>query len=152
VRKFIGDRNQRALWLKGGGGGDSNTRFFHKVANSHRRYNHMEGLRINGILSHNPVEIKDHVVQFYQRLYSERSTWRPKIDNQVFSSIDEDEKNWLERDFEEEEVWEVVKGMEGDKAPGLDGFTMAFFSIVLGCGEERCYGCFFSNSIEDGSW
>jgi hypothetical protein len=114
----------RALWLKKG---DSNTRFFHKVAYSHWRYNHVEGLRINGILSHNPVEIKDHVVQFYQRLYSERSTWRPRMDNQVFSSIDEEEKNWLERDFEKDEVWEVLKGMEGDKARGSDGFTIAFF-------------------------
>jgi hypothetical protein len=34
---------------------------------------------------------------------------------------------WLERDFEEMEVWEVVKGMDGDKALGLDGFIMAFF-------------------------
>jgi hypothetical protein len=45
-------------------------------------------------------------------------------------------KIWLERDFEENEVWEVVKGMEGDKAPGLDGFSMAFFSSLLGCGER----------------
>ena len=81
--------------------GDSNTWFFHKVAYSHLRYNRMERLRINGILSHNPVNTKDHVVQFYQRLYSERSTWRLRMDNQVFSSIDEEEKNWLERDFEE---------------------------------------------------
>jgi hypothetical protein len=49
------------------------------------------------------------------------------MDNQVFSSIDEEEKNWLERDFEEEEVWEVVKGIKGDKALGPDGFTMSFF-------------------------
>jgi hypothetical protein len=49
------------------------------------------------------------------------------MDNQVFSSIDEEEKVWLERDFEEMEVWEVVKGMDGDKARGQDGFTMAFF-------------------------
>jgi hypothetical protein len=49
------------------------------------------------------------------------------MDNQAFSSIDEEEKVWLERDFEEMEVWEVVKGMEGDKAPGLDGFTVAFY-------------------------
>ena len=49
------------------------------------------------------------------------------MDNQVFSSIAEEEKMWLERDFEEMEVWQVVKGMDGDKAPGPDGFTMAFF-------------------------
>jgi hypothetical protein len=34
---------------------------------------------------------------------------------------------WLERDFEEIEVLEVVKGIDGGKAPGPDGFTMAFF-------------------------
>ena len=49
------------------------------------------------------------------------------MDNQTFSSIDEEEKVWLEREFEEMEVWEVLKGMEGDKAPRPDGFTMAFF-------------------------
>jgi hypothetical protein len=60
-----------------------------------------------------------------------RKFWRPRMDNQAFSSIDEEEKMWLERDFEELEVWEVVKGMDGDKAPGLDGFTMAFFQSCL---------------------
>jgi hypothetical protein len=118
----------RALWLKEG---DQNTRFFHKVANSHRRYNRVEVLRINGVLSDDPTEVKDHVVQFYQSLYSDRNTWRPKMDNQDILSIDE-EKNWLERDFEEKEVWGVVKGMEGDKAPGIDGFTMAFFQACWG--------------------
>jgi hypothetical protein len=57
------------------------------------------------------------------------------MDNQAFSSIDEEEKVWLEKEFEEMEVWEVMKGMEGDKAPGPDGFTMVFFSILLGGGE-----------------
>jgi hypothetical protein len=33
--------------------------------------------------------------------------------------------------FEEQEAWEVVRGSNGDKALGLDGFTMAFFSEVL---------------------
>jgi hypothetical protein len=43
------------------------------------------------------------------------------------SSIDEGEREWLEREFEEEEVWEVVRKMKGDKAPGPDGFSMAIF-------------------------
>jgi hypothetical protein len=33
----------------------------------------------------------------------------------------------MEREFEEEEVCEVVRKLKGDKAPGLDGFSMAFF-------------------------
>jgi hypothetical protein len=54
------------------------------------------------------------------------------MDNQSFSSIDVEEKCWFERDFEEKEVWEVIKGMEGDKSPGPDGFTMAFFQSCWG--------------------
>ena len=54
------------------------------------------------------------------------------MDNQSFSSIDVEEKCWLERDFEEKEVWEVVKGMKGDKASSPDGFTMAFFQSCWG--------------------
>ena len=37
------------------------------------------------------------------------------------------ERDMLERKFEIEEVLQVVKDLQGDKAPGLDGFTMAFF-------------------------
>ena len=33
---------------------------------------------------------------------------------------------WLERDFEESEVLEVVKELQGGKAPGPDGFTLGF--------------------------
>jgi hypothetical protein len=33
----------------------------------------------------------------------------------------------MERELEENEVWEVVRKMKGDKAPGPDGFSMAFF-------------------------
>ena len=31
------------------------------------------------------------------------------------------------RDFSKEEVVKVLQEMEGDKAPGPDGFTLAFF-------------------------
>jgi len=33
----------------------------------------------------------------------------------------------LERKFEKEEIIGVVKELEGDKAPSLDGFFMAFY-------------------------
>jgi hypothetical protein len=50
-----------------------------------------------------------------------------KGDGLSFLSIDADESTWLEREFEENEVWDVVRDLNGDKAPGLDGFTMVFF-------------------------
>ena len=48
------------------------------------------------------------------------------IDGLDFSYFDESERISLEREFEEE-ILEVLKEVEGDKTPGPDGFTMAFF-------------------------
>jgi hypothetical protein len=44
-----------------------------------------------------------------------------------FSSISPEEASWLERPFEDEEISQVVRNMNGDKAPGPDGFPMSFY-------------------------
>jgi hypothetical protein len=49
------------------------------------------------------------------------------LDNLVFDNLDAGEASSLELPFEEREVLEVVKGLNRDKAPGFDGFTLAFF-------------------------
>ena len=107
--------------------GDNNTRFFHQVANSHRRTNHIRGIEVNGVLYEDKEEVQSKVVHFYQNLYIELDTWRPSMDGLEFARIEEDEWLELERDFSEEEVVKVFQEMEGDKAPGPDGFTMTFF-------------------------
>ena len=61
------------------------------------------------------------------RLYMENEVHRPLLDEVVFSRISEEDATWLERPFDEEEVFGVVHDFNGDKAPGLDDFTMAFF-------------------------
>lgn len=45
-------------------------------------------------------------------------TRQPDLDGQEAARVD--------RAFEEMEVWEVVQDMNGDKAPGPDGFSMGF--------------------------
>jgi hypothetical protein len=67
------------------------------------------------------------LVSFYNELFSEDEVRRPLLDGLSFSSIDEEDSLVLDRSFTEEEVLEVVKVMAGDKAPGPDGFSMAFF-------------------------
>ena len=106
---------------------DNNTRFFHRVANSHRRTNRIRGIEVDGVLYEDEADVRSQVVQFYQGLYTEFDTWHPTMDGLEFASIEEDERLSLERDFSKEEVIEVLQEMEGDKAPSLDDFTMAFF-------------------------
>jgi hypothetical protein len=117
-------QKSRVLWLKGG---DKCTKFFHRVANSNRRSNYIESLSINGSTSLDQQVIRDHVAQFYKSLFAEHFYWRPRIDNLTFDSLDASEASSLELPFEENEVLEVVKGLNHYKAPGPDGFTLAFF-------------------------
>ena len=52
---------------------------------------------------------------------------RPSLGNLAFDVIGEQEAQWLERKFEEQEVRQAVFNLESDKAPGPDGFMLAFF-------------------------
>jgi hypothetical protein len=117
-------QKSRALWLKNG---DSNTKFFHWPANSHRRHNAIETLMVEGHLTDDKTVIQDHIVDFYKKLYSEQYQWRPRTDDLSFLSIDEDDRLWVEREFEEDEIWGVIRNFKCDNAPRPDGFTMAFF-------------------------
>ena len=51
--------------------GDNKTKFFHKVANSQRRYNHISRLEVNRVIYEDESEMADEVVQFYKNLYNE---------------------------------------------------------------------------------
>ena len=54
---------------------------------------------------------------------------RPVLDDVGFSSISVGDASWLDRRFEEEEVFGVISDCNGEKALGLDGFSMAFFQF-----------------------
>ena len=69
--------------------GDNNTRFFHRVANSHRRTNHIWGIEVDGVLYEDEKEVRSKVVNFYQRLYTKSDTWRPSMDRLEFARIEE---------------------------------------------------------------
>ena len=84
-------------------------------------------LLINGVLSIDQDEILDHIAQFYEQPYIEDGYSRSYLDGIEFSTITDEEAEWLERPFEENEIVNVVQGCNGDKASGLDGFSLALF-------------------------
>ena len=83
---------------------DNNTRFFHRLVNSHRRASHIRSSEVDGVLYEDGPTIQSQVVQFYQNLYTEIDMWRPIVDGLDFACIGEDERLALEREFSKEEV------------------------------------------------
>ena len=73
--------------------GDNNTKFFHKVANSRRRYNHISMLEVNGVIYEDEFKMAHQAIQFYKNLYNETEEWRPFVEGLEFDQIE-----GLERD------------------------------------------------------
>jgi hypothetical protein len=99
------------------------------MANSNRRNNSISTLLIDGEMSTDQTAICEAITQFYIGLYTDEVGWRPKLDRLSFPLLFDDDVGWLVRPFDEEKVVGVIKGFNGDKAPGPDGFPMAFFQV-----------------------
>uniref|UniRef100_A0A2N9GJ10 Reverse transcriptase zinc-binding domain-containing protein n=1 Tax=Fagus sylvatica TaxID=28930 RepID=A0A2N9GJ10_FAGSY len=87
----------------------------------------IRSLEVDGCIYEDKEDIKTQVERFYHSLFQESESWRPEVDGIEFDSIDVLDRDMLERPFDGEEVFQVIQNMQGDKAPGPDGFTMAFF-------------------------
>ena len=59
-------QKSKALFIKEG---DNNTRFFHRLANSHRRTNQIRGVEVEGALYEDESEVTNPIVDFYRKLY-----------------------------------------------------------------------------------
>ena len=111
------------LWLREG---DRNTGYFHRMANAHRKRQTMEKIKINGVWLSGEQDVRNGIVDAFQRLLTEDSEWKAEIGGLDLNQISQQEADTLELPFTEEEVHSALMGMNGDKAPGPDGFTGPF--------------------------
>jgi hypothetical protein len=93
-------QNSRALWLREGA---KRMKFLHCVAKSNRRNNSFESLLVNDSVFSDQTEIREHIVQFYYRLFTEQFSWQSKLNGLAFDFSEED-ASWLEWPLEESEV------------------------------------------------
>ncbi|XP_059066322.1 uncharacterized protein LOC131857643 [Cryptomeria japonica] len=119
----------RECWLKEG---DRNTKFFHNSVKAKRSRN-----KITTILNRENVvldkvdDINKEAVEFFLTLLSKDND--PKLEKQqeglnVIPELITDAQNQsLMKPIQFEEVRKAVFSMEGDKAPGPDGFSTFFF-------------------------
>ena len=151
-------QKSRETWLKEG---DKNTGFFHrmtnahKTANTHRRRNYVKSIGINGRKLEKEVEINDGLVAAFQNLFSAPGGWSPSLSDLAINEIGSEEAARLEESFLEEEIWTAISGLNSDKAPGPDGFPIAFWIFswdfvkkeVLGFFKEFHEQCIFVKNL-----
>ena len=132
-------QKSREIWLKEG---DRNTGFFHRMANSHRRRKSISSISINGRRLVKEAEVKDGLVGAFQSLLLASNNWCPPYPDIHLNVIGADQSAKLEEMVTEEEVLAAVSGLNDDKAPGPDGFPIAFWSFSWDFVKEEVMGFF----------
>ena len=117
-------QNSKETWLREG---DKNTSFFHHMANSHFRNNAFARIKINGVWISKDLEIREGISKAFQSLLMDNLGWRAELDRLDFATRSPNEARNLEMPFREEELFIALNEMEGDKASGPNGFTIAFW-------------------------
>ena len=70
--------------------------------------------------------MREGIANAFQQLLSEDMGWKADIERLQLDQISQQEAE-LEIPFSETEVHSALMEMNGDKAPGSDGFTVAFW-------------------------
>ena len=99
---------------------DRNTKFFHRMANTHRRQNMLSHVKINGVWLTEENELRDGVVTKFKSMLSFAGGWRPNLRGLPFERLETVDAASLEEPFSKQEVLEALKGFCEDKAPKPD--------------------------------
>ena len=97
------------------------------MANAYRCRNCLNNICINGRKLDKEDDIKEGLVDAFQNLLSAPGGWSPPLPDLNLNRIGIEEAASLEETFYENEIWTVISGFNSDKAPGPDGFPLAFW-------------------------
>ena len=65
----------------------------------------------------------------FKVLLSDLGSWRASLEGLEFSRLEVSSASKLEEPFTEAEIHAALLNLNGDKAPGPDGFTAAFWQL-----------------------
>ncbi|RVX01696.1 Transposon TX1 uncharacterized 149 kDa protein [Vitis vinifera] len=99
------------------------------MANSHRRRSCLSKIKINGNWLTEEQDIKGGVVGAFENLLTDPGDWHPSMEGLDFNRIAGEDAARLEGVFTEAEVFSALSDLNGDKAPGPDGFSLSFWQF-----------------------
>ncbi|KAE8716021.1 RING finger protein [Hibiscus syriacus] len=148
IEESIWCQKSRSRWIKNG---DRNTRFFHLSALKRSRVNCIHTLNINGELVSDKDKIRGGVFNFFNSAYNSNSALEVKDLNFDFAQLTASQSGFLEAEFSELEVWQVISSSDSSKAPGPDDFSMGFFKKYWNFLKEQIM-VFFSDFYMGKKW
>ena len=86
--------------------------------------------------------MREGIVNAFQHLLSEELGWRVDIEGMHLNRLNSREVEVLELPFIEEEIYSALMEMNGDKAPGSNGFTVAFWQACWDFVKEEIVNLF----------
>jgi hypothetical protein len=110
--------------------GDSNTRYFHSVANGRHRKKLIHSLVQEEGTIEGHEQLKSYITNYYKGLFGEPEECDLSMDENRIDDIPQvsaEENALLTAPYSEEEVKKAIFQMEHNKAPGPDGFPAEFY-------------------------
>ena len=86
----------------------------------------MDKIKVNGIWLSEEQEVRTRIADAFKQLLTEDLEWKADIGGLNLNQISHQEAEILAFPFSEDEVHSALMDMK-DKAPGSDGFTVAFW-------------------------
>ncbi|XP_077232625.1 uncharacterized protein LOC143869974 [Tasmannia lanceolata] len=121
-------QKSRINWLNLG---DSNSSYFHSAVKARSNQNGIQGTTTDGgNISTDPGEIAKSMSSYFEDLLNKvdnSSSRDPDLTPDPIRKLSSTEASLLTKDFSSEEIWQVIKDSDGNKAPGPDGFNGDFF-------------------------
>ena len=109
----------------------------------------MKKIKVNGTWLSEDHDIQRGVVRAFQNLLSDPGGWCPCLNSLEFDSIGVEETARLEEMFSVEEVSSALSELNGDKALGPDGFSLAFWQFCWDFVKDEIMS-FFKDFFERG--
>jgi hypothetical protein len=109
--------------------GDRNTAYFHRVSNIRAATKAISFLQDGDNTLTDPTEIEQHIVSYFQAIFSMNNNCTPNslVDETIPLLVSEMENQRLLRLPLMDEIKEAVFSLNGDGAPGPDGFGGHFY-------------------------